>query len=111
MMDSGQKLAKLKSYIGLARRANKLACGQDRSLEALLSRQAVLLLISEDCGAAAARQLKGKAKTASVPVLMVGTREEIGQAVGIPACSAVAVMDEGFAQLIKKVCNREQVED
>lgn len=111
MGDRGHNSAKLKSYIGLARRANKLALGQDNVLKAILSRQAMLVLISEDCGTAAARQIKGKSKTASIPVLIAGTREEFGQAVGIPACSALAVLDKGFAQLIKKVCNREQVED
>lgn len=110
-MDSRQDLTKLKGYLGLARRAQKLALGQDNVIKAVLSRTAKLVLISEDCGKAAARQIKGKAKTASIPVLIIGTREEFGQAVGIKACSALAVLDEGFVRLIENVFNREQVED
>lgn len=98
------------NILGLARRANKLALGQDKTIKSILDRKAKLIILSNDCGAAAKRQIAGKAKTAGLRVLILGSREELGRAVGISAGSAIGVLDAGFAALIESGY-REQVED
>jgi len=104
---------KSKSYLGLARRAGKLAIGQDKTLQAIRVRESALVILSEDCGTAAERKIRGKAKTASVKVLTLGTRTELGQAIGLAPVSALAVLDRGFAAIIEKYenSNRVLVED
>jgi ribosomal protein L7Ae-like RNA K-turn-binding protein len=99
------------NILGLARRASMLALGQDKTIKSILDRKAKLVVLSKDCGAAAKRQITGKAETAGIRILTLGSsREELGQAVGIPGSSAIGVLDAGFAALIESGY-REQVED
>ena len=61
------------NILGLARRASKLALGQDKTIKSILDRKAKLVVLSRDCGAAAKRQITGKAETAGIRILTLGS--------------------------------------
>ncbi len=105
------KIEEIKNILGLAKKANLLALGQDKTIKAALDRKASIIILSADAGGAAERKIRGKAATALIPVLTVATRSQLGQAVGLDSCSAIAVLDEGFARLIINKDDSDQLED
>lgn len=82
--------------LGLARRGNRLACGAENVAAMVTEGRARAIFLANDCGGAALRSLLRFDER--VPVLTLGCgREELGRAVGVPGCIAVAVSDMGMA--------------
>lgn len=86
------------SLLGLARRAGKLAAGDEPVRE--LSRSGVVrvVLLASDAGAAVSRQARFLAERAEVPLLTLPvTGAELGGALGRKTCAVCALSDSGFA--------------
>lgn len=86
------------SLLGLARRAGKLAAGDEPVRE--LSRSGVVrvVLLASDAGAAVSRQARFLAERAEVPLLTLPvTGTELGGALGRKTCAVCALSDSGFA--------------
>lgn len=86
------------SLLGLAKRAGKLAAGDEAVKE--LSRTGVIraVFLSEDAGAAVSRQAAFLAGRANAPLLTIPcTKAELGGALGWKSCALCAVSDIGFA--------------
>jgi len=84
--------------IGLARRAGKLAVGEEGCLKALRSRKAFLLILSRDASANTKKRFRDKCAFYQVPLIECGSRHELGAAVGRSAAVAMAVTDAGMAR-------------
>lgn len=88
---------------GLMRRANALELGQDRAIEAMKSGKGKLLVLPSDATERAVRSAGFATENRKhKPVTVPWTNEEISGAVGINACSMLAVTDKGFADAILK---------
>lgn len=86
------------SLLGLAKRAGKLAAGDEPVRE--LSRCGVVraVLLASDAGAAVSRQARFIAERAEVPLLTLPvTGTELGGALGRKTCAVCALSDSGFA--------------
>lgn len=86
------------SLLGLAKRAGKLAAGDEPVRE--LSRSGVVrvVLLASDAGAAVTRQARFIAERAEVPLLTLPvTGTELGGALGRKTCAVCALSDSGFA--------------
>lgn len=86
------------SLLGLAKRAGKLAAGDDPVRE--LAQDGVIraVLLASDAGAASSRQAAFTAGKAGVPLLTLPvTKAELGGALGRNACALCALSDSGFA--------------
>lgn len=91
--------SRIQSLIGIARRAGKIATG-DAQVEAMLKkRRGFLLIIAEDAQGAQKKynQWAGDLK---LPVLVTGTKLEMGHSIGLSPRSAVLILDQGFAKAI-----------
>lgn len=83
--------------LGLARRAGKLAIGEEGCLKALRSRKAFLLILATDASANTKKRFRDKCAFYQVNLVEFGTRHELGAAVGRGAAVVLAVTDPGFA--------------
>jgi len=90
---------RIQSLIGIARRASKIATG-DAQVEAMMKkRKGCLLIIAEDAHGAQ-KKYDQWASDLKLPVLVTGTKLEIGNAIGLSPRSAVLILDQGFAKAI-----------
>ncbi|WP_075366056.1 L7Ae/L30e/S12e/Gadd45 family ribosomal protein [Desulfosporosinus metallidurans] len=87
------------SLMGIARRAGKVATG-DAQVEAMLKKgKGFLLIIAEDAQGAQ-KKYKQWASDLKLPVLVTGTKLEIGLSIGLSPRSSVLILDQGFAKAI-----------
>ena len=86
------------SLLGLAKRAGKLAAGDDPVRE--LAQDGVIraVFLASDAGAASSRQAAFTAGKEGVPLLTLPvTKAELGGALGCQSCALCALSDSGFA--------------
>ncbi|HEY8346323.1 MAG TPA: ribosomal L7Ae/L30e/S12e/Gadd45 family protein [Symbiobacteriaceae bacterium] len=97
----------LRSMLGLAQKAGQAASGEVAVEEALRKRRAYLLIVAEDASQRTRERLVELAAAASVPCYVVGTREELGRALGKGHRAAVAITSAPFANGITGILTRE----
>lgn len=83
--------------LGLARRAGALALGSEAVRSALRAAQVRLLIVASDAARGQVGRIEKLAGHGQVPCRTLGTRAELGSAVGGPPLSAVGVTLEGLA--------------
>lgn len=93
---------RLLSLLGLARRAGKVASGESQVEAYLKKRKGHLLIIAEDAEGTF-KKFSPWAKDLNIPVLVKGTKNDLGLAIGLSPRSIILIMDEGFASAILKV--------
>jgi ribosomal protein L7Ae-like RNA K-turn-binding protein len=91
--------SRIQSLIGIARRAGKVASG-DAQVEALLKKRAGYLLILAEDAQGAHKKYDQWAKDLKLPVVIAGTKQELGHCIGLSPRSAVLILDQGFAKAI-----------
>ncbi len=92
----------LPGVLGLAHRAGQVVRGTDSVRRALRDGQLHLVLLARDAASAQRSKLTGLISGSETPTRVVGTRVELGVAVGAGPLSAVGVTDRGFAEKIDK---------
>jgi len=88
----------LLGLLGLARKAGKLALGEEDAAAAALAHKTKLLLVAADAAGGTARRSEraaeaGNARCFTVPL----TKAELGGAVGRSTCAVLAFTDTGLA--------------
>lgn len=91
------------SLLGMARRAGKLSFHEQANLAAIRSGKAKLLILADDAGTATVKKYINKCTSYRVPFVRVTDRTELGIALGTAPRSAVAVLDDGFANRLKEL--------
>jgi ribosomal protein L7Ae-like RNA K-turn-binding protein len=91
--------SRIQSLIGIARRAGKVASG-DAQVEAFLKKRAGNLLILAEDAPGAHKKYDQWAKDLKLPVVITGTKQELGHCIGLSPRSAVLILDQGFAKAI-----------
>lgn len=86
------------SMLGLCRRAGQVIAGEFAVERALQSRRAALLLISDDASPRTRERFVGLAERAKVACYQLGTREELGHAIGQPPRVVLAVQNGPLAR-------------
>jgi ribosomal protein L7Ae-like RNA K-turn-binding protein len=90
---------RIQSLIGIARRAGKVATG-DAQVEAMLKKRKGFLLIVAEDALGAQKKYNLWANDLNMPVLVTGTKQEMGHSIGLSPRSAVLILDQGFAKAI-----------
>jgi len=101
-------LKKILNLLGLAKKAGKLAIGDEAVNDALRNGQAVLLISASDASIHIKRYLESQAADGIAYVPLASTKAELGPALGRALCAAAAVLDEGFASAILKLAAAQQ---
>ena len=85
------------SLMGLARRAGKLAIGEESCGISVRTGKARVLFLASDASDNASRRAKGYAGDRIPLVRLPNTKEELSLALGKTGCSMTAVLDLGLA--------------
>lgn len=93
---------KLLSYLGLSMRAGKLATGDEGVLKAIRAGDAKLVVLAEDASANAHKKFRDKCAFYGVPLIVAGTRYELGRSIGKAERVVIAVCDPGFARMMEQ---------
>lgn len=102
---------KLLSMLGLARRAGKLVCGFDASVEAAVNAEAKGMIAAVDISEKTYKNLKFEADKAGIPCIrMAETSFEASAATGRKA-GVFAVCDEGFFRAMKDIIDNQNSEE
>ncbi len=93
------------SLLGIARRAGKLSWHEDANLSSIRTGKARMLVLAEDAGESTAKKYRDKCLFYNVPLIVIATKNELGQALGTSPRAAVAVNDDGFAGRLEQLLN------
>ena len=109
-------MRKFLSLLGLCKRAGKLAAGEVAAEQAVRGKQAYFLILSEDASKNTKKKFRNSAAYYELPLAEIGTKEELGRAIGVDMRSIIAITEEGFAKKLKQLAddiieNRTKVEE
>jgi ribosomal protein L7Ae-like RNA K-turn-binding protein len=93
--------AKVASLLGLARKAGKIAGGGSGTEAFLKKRRGALLVVAADAPGIL-KKYGAWMKDVGIPLIVEGSKQELGAAVGMSPLAVILVLDEGFAQAIIK---------
>ena len=92
------------SMIGLAMKAGKLVSGEYMTEKTVKTGKAYLVIIAEDASANTKKDFSDSCSYYQVPIVIYGTKEDSGHAMGKQIRASLAITDEGFAkEIMKKV--------
>ncbi|TLG76500.1 L7Ae/L30e/S12e/Gadd45 family ribosomal protein [Culicoidibacter larvae] len=99
---------KVFQLLGLAARARKIVSGTDQILLAIRNKDASIVLLSDDVQKVADKKIRQTAESNDIPLYIIGSREELGHAIGKFDRIAVAVVDKGFGKKIKSLLDESE---
>jgi ribosomal protein L7Ae-like RNA K-turn-binding protein len=88
------------NWLGLARKAGKLAPGSHQVEMALKDETVALIVVAEDAGASVYRKYHLWAQDLKVPILRAGTKVELGSAIGMGPHAILAILDVALAKRV-----------
>ena len=89
------------SLLGLAKKAGRLAVGNEPVLDALHFGRAEILLFASDAAENTVRRFENRRGNVTA-ITLPYTKEELGAAIGYKSCAALAICDPGFAGAFHK---------
>lgn len=90
---------RIQSLIGIARGAGKIATG-NAQVEAMMKKRKGFLLIMAEDAPGIHKKYSQWAGDLKLPILVNGTKLELGHSIGLSPRSAVLILDQGFAKAI-----------
>jgi len=90
------------SLFGLAARAGRIASGEFQTETAVKAGMAFLVIVAEDASDNTKKLFYDKCSFYKIPVITLGTKEELGHAIGKEFRASLAILDEGFAKAVMK---------
>lgn len=96
---------KIPTTVSLAKRAGKVASGEDAVKEAIRNGSAALVILAEDAGTNTFKSVTDSCAYYDVKYISLGTKEELGRAIGNSFNAVIAIRDAGFAKSIEKAIN------
>lgn len=94
--------------LGMCRRAGKVVYG-DKLLVSIQSRDVHMVVLSNDASERTQKQIKDKAKHASVQLIEGLTSVELSYAMGMTHCVAVGITDPQLVKVLRKYIQKEEV--
>ena len=95
------------SMIGLATKAGRIVSGEFSVTNAVRKKQAYLVVVAKDASDNTRKSYNDMCTYHHVPVRIYGTIDELGTFTGKGLRAALAVVDEGFAESIKKLIDQQ----
>lgn len=92
---------KIPSTVSLAKKAGKTVSGEEAVKEAVRCGKASLVILAEDAGRNTEKSIKNSCAYYDVRLVRLGTKEELGRAIGRSFNAVIAVCDRGFAESIE----------
>ncbi len=99
---------KIFGTLGIAAKAGKIVSGEFSVEKAIKEGSAHLVIVAEDASDNTKKHFSDMCSFRSVPILFLGTKEELGGCIGKSFRANVALTDEGFAKSIIKKNKQDQ---
>jgi|HigsolmetaAR203D_1030402.scaffolds.fasta_scaffold00030_21 ribosomal protein L7Ae-like RNA K-turn-binding protein len=96
--------------LGLAQRAGKLVSGDEGVLAAVRGGKARLVIIARDASPGAVKKYSDKCRHYGVTMVQAADRQQLGRSIGKPERVAIALLDDGFAGLVRKALNHSETQ-
>ena len=93
------------SLLGLCKRAGKLVAGEVAAEQAVRKKQAYLLILAQDASKNTKKKFTNSAVYYELPLAEIGTKEELGRAIGAEMRSIIAITEKGFAKKLKELAD------
>lgn len=90
------------NLLGLARRAGKVAPGENQTSLAMRRQTASLLILAQDAGPSLYRKYHLWVQDLNVPLVRMGTKSSLGRAIGMGPHAVLAILDKEFGERILK---------
>lgn len=99
------------SMVSLCAKAGKIASGEFMTEQKVKEGRAYLVIVAGDASDNTKKNFKDMCSYYKVPILLYGSKESLGHAIGKEIRASMAVLDEGFAKsIIKKVTDSGRTE-
>lgn len=85
------------SLLGLAARARKLITGEELVIKEVRRHAVRFVIVAEDASEGTKKKIVNKCNYYKVPIRIVGSRYELGEAIGKGERVVIGVIDHGFA--------------
>ena len=102
MMMGTSRRAEALALLGLARRAGAVVKGTDATRRALRNGEARLVIVAEDGSETQLKKVLPLASARGVPWETLGSRQNLGTAVGNGPLTVAAVTQPGFAEQLQE---------
>ena len=93
------------SMLGMAARAGKIERGEFSTEKAVKSGRGRLVMVAEDASGNTKKMFTNMCKYYEVPLVVFGTKEELGHWIGKAYRASICILDEGFAKAVLKKIN------
>ena len=93
---------KILSYLGLATKAHKLVSGEFMTEKSVKGGKARLVIVADDASDNTKKMFRNMCEFYNVPLYIMSDKEALGHAMGKQIRASLAVLDQGFANAIKK---------
>lgn len=91
----------LLGFLGLAQRAGSVIRGTEAVRNAIRAGDAALVLLASDAASGQIAKLSGLLEHRGVPSAVLGTRVDLGRALGVAPLAAVALRPSSFADRLR----------
>lgn len=91
---------KILSLLGLAMKAGKVASGEFMTEKAVKTGKGYLAVVAEDASDNTKKKFSNMCDFYEVPLIELGTKEELGRCIGKEFRASLAVTDENFTKAI-----------
>lgn len=96
---------KFYSFVSLAKKAGKVVGGEVAVVNAIQKKTACLILIASDASKNTKKKFTNSANFYHLELAEVGTKEELGQAIGEEFRAVLCITDLGFAKKMISMIN------
>lgn len=93
---------KILSYLGLATKAHKLVSGEFMTEKSVKDGKAKLVIVAGDASDNTKKMFQNMCEFYKVSLYIMSDKETLGHAMGKQFRASLAVLDQGFANAIKK---------
>lgn len=94
---------KILSMIGLATRAGKTKSGEFMTETVIKEGKAMLVIVAEDASQNTVKNFTDMCAFRKIPMIRIGTKEELGRSTGKEMRASLVILDKGFAEAVLKL--------
>ncbi|HHY81071.1 MAG TPA: 50S ribosomal protein L7ae [Clostridiales bacterium] len=96
---------KFLSILGLCQKAGKLVSGSVQCENAIKNGKAYLVILSNEASESTEKEFSRLCRSNNVDMIIIGTKEQLGGAIGKESRTILAVSDKAFADMLLKQYN------
>lgn len=101
-MNDQHSMNKIYSLLGLAQRGRNVASGEFMTECGVKEGKAKFVIVASDASENTKKKFQNMCEFYYVPIAILGTKEELGHAIGKEMRASIAVTDSGLAGAIQK---------